>query len=395
MVAPGRSFLEKNMSDYQFPCPLAKKCGGCQLTNLPHSEQLKLKEKQVTKLLGRYCRVQPIITGESPFYYRNKVQAAFGITRGGMVISGVYQSSTHKIVKMDQCMLDDPRADAIIVTIRELLIAFKLSVYNERNGSGLLRHVLVKVAKGTGEIMVVLVTGTAAFKSKNDFCRALIKKHPEITTIIQNVNDKFTSLVLGERETVLYGNGYITDQLLGKQFRISSRSFYQINYDVTRLLYSTVIEYASLKPDSLVIDVYSGVGTIGMLLSDTAGAVLSVENNPDAVRDAKVNAKLNNIKNMRFLCADATECLKEMAKNGENADVVVMDPPRAGSTPAFIRSVCTLSPKRVVYASCNPETLARDLQLFIRLGYHAKKCQPFDMFPNTNHVETVVLMTKE
>lgn len=380
------------MSEYQFPCPLAKKCGGCQLTNLPYPEQLKLKEKTVTGLLGRYCRVQPIVTGDSPYHYRNKVQAAFGATRSGTVISGVYQSSTHNIVKMDSCLLDDPRADAVIVTIRELLIAFKLPVYNERTGKGFLRHVLVKVAQGTGEIMVVLVTGTAAFKSRNDFCKALLQKHPEITTIVQNVNDKFTSLVLGDRETVLYGDGYITDELLGKRFRISPGSFYQINYNVTRRLYSTVIEYAALRPDARVIDAYAGVGTIGILLSDAAGTVLSVENNPDAVRDAKINAGLNGIKNVRFLCADATECLKEMARNGERADAVVMDPPRAGSTPAFIRSVCTLAPERVVYVSCNPETLARDLQLFVRLGYRVKKIRPFDMFPNTKHIETAVCL---
>lgn len=382
------------MSDYQFPCPLAKKCGGCQLTNLPYPDQLKLKEKQVTKLLGKFCRVQPIIAGESPYHYRNKVQAAFGKTRGGMIISGVYQSSTHKIVKMDQCLLDDPRADAIIVTIRNLLQAFGLPAYNERTGKGFIRHVLVKTARGTGQVLVVLVTGTAAFKSKNDFCRALLERHPEITTIVQNVNDKFTSLVLGEKEFVLYGDGYITDDLLGKQFRISPKSFYQINYDVTRQLYSTVIEYASLKKDCRVIDAYSGVGTIGMILSDMAGTVLSVENNPDAVRDARMNAKRNGITNMRFICADATEFLKQMAKNSETADVVVMDPPRAGSTPAFIRSVCSLAPERVVYVSCNPETLARDVYLFMKLGYRVRKIQPFDMFPNTNHCEVVVSMSR-
>ncbi len=382
------------MSAYQFPCPVHKKCGGCQLTNLSYPEQLKYKEKLVTGLLGRYCRVQPIVTGESPYYYRSKVQAAFGVTSGGMVVSGVYQSSTHNIVKMDACLLDDPRADAIIVSVRELLVSFKLPVYNERTGKGFLRHVLVKVARGTGEIMVVLVTGTAAFKSKNDFCKALLRKHPEITTIVQSVNDKYTSLVLGDRETVLYGDGYITDELLDKKFRISPKSFYQVNYGVTQKLYAAVIEFAALNGTARVVDAYAGVGTIGMLLSDHAGTVLSVENNPDAVRDAKRNAKLNGITNMRFVCADASDFLKEMAKNGETADVVVMDPPRAGSTPAFIRSVCSLAPEKVVYVSCNPETLARDVQLFVKLGYRVKKCQPFDMFPNTNHVECITLMIR-
>ena len=382
------------MSDYQFPCPVAKKCGGCQLTNLPYEAQLRLKEKLVTKLLGKYCRVQPIVAGPSQFDYRNKVQAAFGVTRGGKVISGVYQSSTHNIVNVERCLLEDPRADAIIATIRKLLISFKLPVYNERSGQGFLRHVLVKVAKCTGEIMVVLVTGTPVFRSKNDFCKALLAAHPEITTIIQNVNDRFTSLVLGDRETVLYGDGYITDRLLGKQFRISAKSFYQINYDVTQLLYATAIEYAGLDENACVIDAYAGVGTIGLLMSDKAKTVISIEQNPDAVADAKKNAALNGVTNMRFLCADATKALLEMAEQHARADVVVMDPPRAGSTPAFIRSVCKLSPKRVVYVSCNPETLARDVPQFVKEGYRVKKCRPFDMFPNTSHVESVVLMSR-
>lgn len=345
-------------------------------------------------MLGRFCRVQPVICGPSPFEYRNKVQAAFGITRGGEVISGVYQSSTHNIVKVDRCLLEDPRADAIIVTIRRLVRSFRLPVYNDRTGRGFLRHVLVKVAKGTGEIMVVLVTGTSVFKSKHDFCKALLAAHPEITTVVQNVNDRFTSLVLGDREVVLFGNGYITDELLGKKFRISPKSFYQINYDVTKLLYTTAVEFAGLDESSVVIDAYAGVGTIGLLMAEHAKTVVSVEQNPDAVSDGRKNAALNGVKNMQFLCMDATKALLDMAAQAQHADVVVMDPPRAGSTPAFIRSVCKLSPERVVYVSCNPQTLARDLQLFVKGGYKVKKCQPFDMFPNTSHVEVVTLITR-
>ena len=378
----------------QLICPVAKKCGGCQLSNLSYPAQLKLKEKNVTRLLGRFCRVEKIIHGE-PYYYRNKVQAAFGKTRAGEVISGVYQSGTHRIVKTDSCLLEDPRADAVIVTVRGLIRQFKLPVYNENNGTGFLRHVLVKTAQGTGEMMVVLVTGTPLFRSKNDFCRALLKAHPEITTIVQNINNGFTSMVLGEREIVLYGDGYIIDELLGKKFRISPRSFYQINYRMTEQLYRTAIRYADLKKTDRVIDAYAGVGTIGLLMADTAGEVLSIENNAEASADAKKNARLNKIENVRFLCADATEALLAMAKAGERADVVVMDPPRAGSTPAFIRSVCELAPKRVVYVSCNPETLARDVQQFLRAGYKMQKCQPVDMFPHTSHVETVCLLSRQ
>ncbi len=379
---------------YQFPCPVAKKCGGCQLTNLSYEEQLSFKQAKVIRLLGKFGRVSEILPSPSPFHYRNKVQAAFGTTRSGEIISGVYQSSTHNIVKVNSCLLENKTADAIIVTVRSLLRSFKLSAYNDKTGRGFLRHVLVKTAVGTGEVMVVLVTGTREFKSKNDFCRALLEKHPEITTIIQNVNNRFTSLVLGEEQTVLFGSGYITDELLGKKFMISPRSFYQINYGGTKLLYSKALEFADLHSGDRVIDVYAGVGTIGMLASGTAGEVLSVELNADAVADARRNAKLNGIQNMRFVCADATEFLLGMAAEHEKADVVIMDPPRAGSTVPFMKSVCTLAPERVVYVSCNPETLARDLHYFVQHGYKVKKIQPVDMFPHTQHVETVCLMSR-
>ena len=383
------------MQKYQFPCPVCKKCGGCQLTNMTYEEQLSFKQAKVIKLLGRFGHVSEILTTGEPFYYRNKVQAAFGRTRGGEIISGVYQSSTHNIVKVDSCMLEDPRADAIIVTVRKMLKEFKLTVFNENNQTGFLRHVLVKVAQGTGQIMVVLVTGTKEFKSRNAFCAELRKRHPEITTIVQNVNRKFTSLVLGDEETVLYGDGYITDELLGKKFIISPKSFYQVNSEATKLLYQTALEYADIKENDRVIDAYAGVGTIGMLCADSAGEVLSVELNPDAVRDAKKNAKLNGINNMRFLCADATALLSEMAEERETAEIVIMDPPRAGSTVQFMKSVCALSPKKIVYVSCNPETLARDLDYFVRNKYKVKKMQPVDMFPNTGHVETVVLLSRK
>ena len=382
------------MGDYTFPCPVAKKCGGCQLTNLSYEEQLSLKQGKCVKLLGRFGRVQRILPAPEPWHYRNKVSAAFGTTRSGMIVSGVYQAGSHRIVKTDACMIEDETADAIAVTVRGMLREFRLPVYNEDTGRGFLRHVLIRTARGTGEVMVVLVTGTPVFKSKRDFCRTLLQRHPEITTVVQNVNDGDTSLVLGEREFVLYGEGYITDELLGKRFIISPKSFYQINYASTKLLYETAISFAGLTGRERVIDAYAGVGTIGLLMADRAGEVLSVELNPDAVRDAKRNAKLNGVSNMRFVCADASAFLTELAEAGETADVVVMDPPRAGSTPAFMKSVCALAPERIVYVSCAPETLARDLDVFVKHGYRVKKIQPVDMFPHTAHCEVVVSLTR-
>lgn len=382
------------MKESVFPCQVAKKCGGCQLTNMTYEQQLSYKQGKVIKLLGRFGHVQSIIGMKSPYHYRNKVQAAFGRTRNGMIISGVYQSSTHNIVKVDSCLIEDKKADEIIVTVRELLKSFHLTVYDERTGKGFLRHVLIKHAFGTGEVMVVLVTGTPVFKSKNDFCKELRRLHPEITTIVQNINSYFTSLVLGDKEMVLYGDGYITDELLGYKFRISAKSFYQVNYEGTKILYSKAMEFADISRSDVVIDAYSGVGTIGIIASQYAKEVISVELNKDAVKDAKINASINSIKNIRFFCADATEFLMAAAIEGEKIDVVLMDPPRAGSTVKFMESVCRLSPSKVVYVSCNPETLARDLLYFTKHGYKVRKIQPVDMFPHTNHVETVVLLSK-
>lgn len=383
------------MKEKVFPCTVAKKCGGCQLTNMTYDEQLSFKQAKIIKLLGKFCRVDRIIGMDEPYHYRNKVQAAFGRTRSGMIISGVYQSSTHNIVKVDSCYIEDKKADEIIVSVRELLKSFHLTVFDDKTGKGFLRHVLVKRAFGTGEIMVVLVTGTPIFKSKNDFCKALRKLHPEITTIVQNVNSSFTSLVLGEKEFVLYGDGYITDELLGFRFRISPKSFYQINYEGTKKLYTKAMEFAGITSDDRVIDAYSGVGTIGIIASKYAKEVISVELNRDAVKDAKINAAINNIDNIRFFCADATEFLLAAARENEKIDVVLMDPPRAGSTVDFMKSVCALSPGKVVYISCNPETLARDLVFFTKNGYKIKKIQPVDMFPHTSHIETVVLLSRQ
>ena len=376
-------------------CPVSRKCGGCQLMNLTYEEQLKFKQAKVSKLLRTFGKVLPIIGMDNPFHYRNKVQAAFGRTRGGEIISGVYQSSTHNIVKTDSCLIEDKTADEIILTVRKLLKSFKLTVYDERSSKGFLRHVLVKRGFTTGEIMVVLVTGTNVFPSKNAFIDALLKEHSNITTIVQNINNKFTSMVLGDREIVLYGKGYIEDVLCGHTFRISPSSFYQINPVQTEILYGKAVEYAALTGKERVIDAYCGIGTIGIIAADKAGEVIGCELNPDAVKDAIVNAKLNNTKNIRFICKDAGEFMLSMKEQGEKCDVLFMDPPRAGSDRKFLSSAVTLSPEKIVYISCNPETQQRDLFYLIKNGYKVKKIQPVDMFPFTAHVETVVLLAKK
>lgn len=383
---------KKNKKD-EYICPHAKKCGGCQLWNLSYEEQLKFKQAKVRRLLSCFGRVSPILGAKNPFHYRNKVQAAFGRTRGGEIISGVYQSSTHKIVKTDSCLIENEKADEIICTIRSLLKSFKLSVFDERTNTGFLRHVLVKYGFSTGEIMVVLVTGTHVFPSKKAFIKELLSRHPEITTVILNINDRFTSMVLSSREEVLYGKGYIEDVLCGCRFRISATSFYQINPIQTEVLYNTAMKFANLSGREAVLDAYCGIGTIGLVAAKNAKSVVGCEINPDAVRDAKMNAALNGAKNAHFVCRDAGEFMLEMKNGGEKFDVVFMDPPRAGSDTKFLSSLVFANPEKIVYISCNPETQRRDLFFLTKHGYTVKKIQPVDMFPYTNHVECVCLLT--
>lgn len=375
-------------------CEHYKKCGGCQLQNLPYDRQLSFKQVKVIKLLGKYHHVNEIIGMEHPYRYRNKVQAAFKSV-GGKIISGVYQSSTHNIVSVDSCMIEDEKADEIIVTIRKLLKSFKLKVFNEDNFTGFLRHVLVKRSFTTGELMVVLVTGTLEFPEESKFINALLSRHPEITTIVQNVNNKRTSLVLGDTTKVLYGSGYIEDELLGCKFRISPKAFYQINPIQTEVLYGKALEFAKLTGNETVIDAYCGTGTIGILASKLAEKVIGVELNADAVKDAKVNAELNCVKNIEFYEADAGKFMVELAQRQEKIDTVIMDPPRAGASLDFLKSLVALKPQNAVYISCNPETQARDLSFLTRKGYKVKKIQPVDMFPHTQHVETVVLLSRK
>ena len=371
-------------------CPVAKKCGGCKWINMEYEKQLEEKEKWVKSLLKPFCKVEGIMGMENPTHYRNKVHAVMGRNRKGNIISGVYKEGTHTILPVDVCLIENEKADAIIKTVRELLPSFKMKVYDEDTGFGFLRHVLVRTAHSTGEIMVVLVTASPVFPSKNNFVKALRKVHPEITTIVQNLNNRGTSMVLGDKEQVLYGPGFIVDVLCGKKFRISSKSFYQINPTQTEKLYDIAIKAAKLTGKEVVVDAYCGIGTIGIAAAEGAKEVIGVELNKDAVRDAGTNAKMNQVKNIRFYNNDAGKFMVQMASQGAKADVVFLDPPRSGSTEEFVNAVATLRPKRVVYVSCGPDTLARDLVWFKKKGYQAEEAWAVDMFPMTAHTEAVV-----
>lgn len=386
--------MQKNDTRERQECPYHKKCGGCEYSGIPYEEQLQKKEKRVAKLLREFGKVEPIVGMSYPYYYRNKVHAVYAQKKNGEVICGTYEKDSHRVVDIESCLLENKGSTAIIRDIRGLLRSFKIKPYNEDTGYGLLRHVLVRHAHATGEVMVVLVLASPVMPSKNNFVKALRKMHPEITTVVLNINGRNTSMVLGEQEKVLYGKGYIVDELMGMRFRISAKSFYQVNPIQTKHLYQGALDMAGLTGKERVLDAYCGTGTIGMIASRDAKEVTGVELNRDGVRDAITNAKTNQVKNICFVCEDATEYICKAAEKKENFDVVLMDPPRAGSTKEFIDSVIALAPERVVYVSCNPQTLARDLKWF-RRGYKVEKMRPYDMFPLTDHCEVVCSLVRK
>ena len=424
--------VNKDKKD-QDKCPYFKKCGGCNYINKTYEEQLAIKQQNVSKYLkdiasSQGIKIENIIGTDEPYYYRNKVHSVFALDASGKPVRGIYSEKSHKVVAVKGCMLEDKKADEIIEEIYRLLPSFKYKVYDEDRGSGWLRHVLVRVGhignisdssndtKGkadvTTQIMLVLVTVSVPFPGKNNFIKAIRTKFPEITTIVQNINDKRTSMVLGERNIVCYGPGFIEDELMGLKFRISPDSFYQVNSYQTEKLYKKAIEYAFYNESQeknrgkdkeyiplpkTIIDAYCGTGTIGMGMADKAKNVIGIELNASAVKDAIQNAKKNEIKNIEFVKADATIWMQEyQEKIKEKAGdyVLVMDPPRSGSTETFISAAANAGIEHIVYVSCNPETLARDLKAFIKRKYKVKKITPVDMFPWTEHVEVCCLLER-
>ena len=371
-------------------CPHAKRCGGCQYQGLDYAEQLAKKQAQAEALFGSFAPVAPILGAEEPLHYRNKVHAAFGFDPQRRVVSGVYQPGSHVIVPVDDCLIEDETADRVIAAIRALLPKLKIPVYDERRGSGWLRHVLVRRGSATGQLMVVLVAVSPVFKNQKAFLAELLAAFPSIRTVVLNVNDRFGPVVLGPKSKVLCGDGYIEDILCSLRFRLSPTAFYQINSAQCEKLYAKVIEFAALTGAETVLDAYCGVGTIGLCAAAQAKQVIGVELNREAVRDAIANAKLNGVKNAWFTAGDAGEYIEGMLRAGQRPDVVLMDPPRAGSDRRFLDALIRCSPPRVVYVSCGPDTLRRDLEVLTRGGYRVEAVQPVDMFPFTEHIETVV-----
>ena len=368
-----------------------KKCGGCPLLALPYREQLAKKQARLQELLGGFAPVKAVQGMAEPLHYRNKAIASFATQRGKLVC-GLYAEGTHRVLPGADCLLQEEILNKTLAAVLDAARACRWTAYNEDRGTGLLRHTVLR-SSGDGKVLVTLVTPGPDLPGSKNFCTALRKKAPWVVSIVQNINPTRSSAVLGSREKTLYGPGFVLDTLCSTQFAISSRSFYQVNRTQTEVLYKKALELARLTGRETVIDAYCGIGTIGLCAAPLAKQVIGVERNPAAVKDAAANARRNKIANARFVCADATEWMAAAAGEGLRPDVVFLDPPRAGSTPECIAAVNKMKPRRVVYVSCDPETLARDVAAFTRLGWRAAKFCPVDLFPQTRHVETVVLLS--
>lgn len=383
------------------PCPVAKRCGGCEWLAMPYEEQLERKQEFIEDLFGDYkCGVDGIMGMNDPRHYRNKVQLPFAPgwpNREGRIIPrwGIFERGTHHIVPCDDCVIEDERARPIIADVADLMPRYNIRAYDERAGDGWLRYCLVRTALVTGEVMLTFVATSKRIPAEKAFISELLDRHPEITTIVVNVNKERTSVILGDEERVVTGPGYIIDELCGCRFRISSSSFYQTNPIAAEALYDIAVDLAGLKPGDRIGDAYCGTGTIGIVAAKKSGAkLLGVERNPDAVDDARENAKINGIEDAEFVVGDAGSVFARMARAGETLDVVFMDPPRAGATQAFLANLCRLSPTRVVYISCEPKTQRHDITALLRNGYRVKQICPVDMFPHTDHVENIVLLER-
>ena len=375
----------------EMKCPYFSLCGGCNKLDKSYEEEIKEKELYIKKLFNSigYKKDIEVVKADDPYHYRNKVMMAFKLSKTKKVVSGIYEESSHKIVTVDDCLIQSEEINRVLKSVNIALSKNKIKPFI--NG-GIVKHVLVRHAIKTNEIMVVIVTPSELFPGRNNFVKDLLKLEPKITTIVQNIQPRDTSIVLGTKERVLHGKGFIIDELCGLKFKLSPRSFFQINPEQTEKLYSIAMEFANLRTGNTVIDAYSGIGTIGMVASKTCGKVICVENNPDAVVDAKFNAKFNNINNINFYLDDSTKFINELAKNKIKVDCVILDPPRTGTTYNFISALAKMGVKRIVYVSCGPETLIRDLKIFKDFGYEIKNVKCVDMFSRTEHVESVTML---
>jgi len=375
-------------------CPYFSQCGSCQFLHWEYDAQLEWKTDQVRHHFKSITKipVKDCLGTDHQFGYRSKNIMTFKAD-GRNAIAGYYVAGTHALFDVKSCDVTHPKAMEIFTTLKQLVNSFRVEIYDENRKKGLLRHALIRVAESTGEILVVLIVANSDFKGRKNFVSELVKRHPEITSVIENTNSRSTSIVLGNQERTLYGKGYIVDQLGNYTFKISARSFYQVHPTQTEILYQNALDAAQLRRTDVLLDAYSGVGTIGIYASKRVKEVICVESNPDATEDARNNGKHNQVNNARFICADASQWLLDMSTSSTKIDVVVMDPPREGSDKNFLFALRKLQPRTIVYISCNPETQARDVKELLTI-YDIQSIQPVDMFPQTSHIENVMVLSR-
>ncbi|MCC3358813.1 23S rRNA (uracil(1939)-C(5))-methyltransferase RlmD [Bacillus sp. REN16] len=385
--------FEKSKYRVEAPCPIYKECGGCQLQHLSYEGQLASKQKQVQQVLARIGKLQnikvhPVLGMVNPWRYRNKAQVPVQDREGGLV-AGFYQQRSHEIIDMEACLIQQEKNDLVVQTVKAICENYGIKAYNEKNDKGTLRHIMARYGLISGEIMVVLITRTNELPHKNKIITDITTQLPGVKSIVQNINPKQTNVIFGNETNVLWGEEYIYDNIGDIRFAISARSFYQVNPEQTKVLYDKALEYAELTGEETVIDAYCGIGTISLFLAQNAKKVYGVEIVPEAIEDAKRNAALNNIHNAEFAVGEAEVVIPNWYKNGVKADVIVVDPPRKGCDEALLQTILKMKPKKVVYVSCNPATLARDLRILEDGGYATVEIQPVDMFPHTVHCEAV------
>jgi len=388
--------LEPSPDRVEYPCSLHKECGGAQLLHLSYEGQLRAKEKQVRDALERLgglkdVNVHPVMGMEHPWSYRNKVQVPVG-EQNGKIVAGYFKKRSHEIVDMTNCDVELSMDDSIVLKVKDICAENGISPYDEKTHRGILRHIVVRWAKETGEIMIVLVTRTRTLPNKDEIVKDIVKNIPNVKSIVQNINVQRTNVILGDRSVTLWGTNTITDYIGDIKFAISPRSFYQVNPTQTKVLYEKALEYADLTGEETVIDAYCGIGTISLFLAQKAKKVYGVEIVEDAVRDARKNAEINNITNAEFEVGAAETVITNWYNEGIKADVIVVDPPRKGCDESLLNTILAMKPKKVVYVSCNPGTLARDLRILEEGGYKTREVQPVDMFPQTTHIENVAVL---
>jgi len=382
------------------PCNVYYKCGGCQLQHMGYDMQLEMKRNQVKSNLRKVAHldhvpVHPMIGMEDPWRYRNKVQMPVG-EKDGELITGFYRKRSHDIISdMETCVVQDELNDRSIHAVRRIANSLGISAYDEKSDSGVLRHIMVRTGRETNDTMIVLVTRTEKLPHQEALIRELTETFPHVKSIVHNINDKRTNVVLGSKTNVIWGDEYIYDTIGNIRFAISAKSFYQINPQQTTRLYEKALEYANIDESDVVVDAYCGIGTISLFLAQQAKKVYGIEVVPEAIDDANVNAELNGITNTEFTVGEAEKVMPEWKEAGLEPDVIIVDPPRKGCDPELLQAMIDMNPRRIVYVSCNPSTLARDLRILEDGGFGTKEIQPVDMFPQTNHIEAVCRVERE